>query len=128
MNQKTKKQLNHLDFEIQFYEGVLNKKPNFIQALFALGDSYTKRGFFEKGLAIDKRLTCLKPEEPIVWYNLACSYALLNDIDKSLEALNKSINLGYNDFDFMLRDPDLKNLQKDSRFVNLIASLKRKNE
>jgi tetratricopeptide (TPR) repeat protein len=123
---KNKKELISLDFEIQFYEGVLKQKPDFIQALIALGDAYTKRGLFEKGLFVDKRLSSLKPEDPVVWYNLACDYSLLNNTDSGIKALNKAVGLGYDDFDFMNRDPDLENLRRDSRFEKLIINFKKK--
>lgn len=126
MARQNKKQFAHLDFEIEFYEGVLKQKPNFLQALIALGDSYTKRGFFEKGLAIDKRLAALKPDDEVAWYNLACSYSLLKEIDRGLEALSKSISLGYNDFVFMNKDPDLNNLREDSRFKNLMMNFQKR--
>ena len=35
------------DFEIRFYESLLEKKPDFIEALAALGDLYTHKGFYE---------------------------------------------------------------------------------
>ena len=71
MNQNEKELKETLDFEIQFYEGVLEKNNDFTQALIVLGDLYTRKGLYEKGLMIDKRLAFLKPEDPIVFYNLA---------------------------------------------------------
>ncbi len=127
MKPKNKKQLPDLDFETKFYEGVLKQKPDFVQALAALGDTYTKRGLFKEGLDIDKRLINLKPNDPIAWYNLACSYSLLNDIDSGLEALKKAINFGYEDFYFLNKDPDLENLRRDARFQKLAANFNKKN-
>ncbi len=128
MKPNNKKELSKLDFEIKFFEGILKEKPNFIQALLALGDTYTKRGLFEQGLSIDKRLTGLRPDDPVVWYNLACSYSLMNDTESAFKAINKSLLLGYDDFDFIEKDPDLENLKKDARFKDLIKSCKVKNE
>ena len=50
------------EFEINFYENILKERPDFVEALMALGDLYTKAGFYEKGLSIDKRLTRLRPD------------------------------------------------------------------
>ena len=58
-----------LDFELSFYNGLLEKNPNFIEALIALGDLYTKAGLYHEGLAIDERLYVLKPEDPVVLYS-----------------------------------------------------------
>lgn len=128
MKPKNKKEQARLDFEIKFYEGILKQRPNFIQALSALADNYTKRGLFDQGLAVDKQLASLRPDEPVVWYNLSCSYSLLNNIEEGLYALEKAIRLGYADFYFMEKDADLENLRKDSRFKDLILNFKKKNE
>ena len=111
------------DFEIGFYEKIVRQSPNFVEALMALGDLYTKVGRYEDGLEIDKRLTRLCPENPFVLYNLACSYALLNENEKSFEAVKRAVSLGYDDIEFLCKDDDLKNLRLDERFQDYFASL-----
>jgi len=115
-----------LDFEISFYEQLLLKTPDFTNALIALGDAYTRRGRYKDGLLIDKRLVELKPEVPTVYYNLACSYSLLKMADPGLSALEKAIHLGYCDFAFMDKDPDLEFIRKDPRYKELISKLVQK--
>ena len=39
-----------LEFQMVFYEGVLRQRPDFVDVLIALGEIYTKKGFYEKGL------------------------------------------------------------------------------
>lgn len=112
---------DNLDFEIEFYERVLREAPDFKQALVALGDAYTRKGHYHKGLKIDKKLTKLKPSDPIVFYNLSCSYSLLEMKDLALGALNRAIDLGYDDFNYLKKDPDLNNLRDDIRFQELIS-------
>ena len=122
-NEQEHEEEEDLDFEIVFYEGVIAKNPDFVEALSALGDLYTRRGMFEKGLVIDERLMQLRPEDPIVLYNLACSYSLLNDLDKSLRAIKKAINCGYSDFSHLEHDADLVNLRNDSRFKRYLKRI-----
>ncbi|MGD9015646.1 MAG: tetratricopeptide repeat protein [Candidatus Omnitrophota bacterium] len=110
-----------LDFEISFYEQLLRKTPDFTNALVALGDAYTRRGRYREGLAIDKRLVKLRPDDPTAHYNLACSYALLRMADSSLTALKIAIDLGYRDFSFINKDPDLAFIRKDPRYKELIS-------
>lgn len=121
-----KEKIDEMDFEMQFYEGLLQKKPDFIAVLSALGDLYTQKGFFEKGLQIDERLSLLRPEDPMVLYNLACSYSLLNDKDRALRVIKKAINCGYDDFHYLEHDKDLKNLLNDSRFQRYFSRIKKK--
>ena len=104
------------DFQVAFYEGILEKSRNFVQALMALGDLYTKKGHYEKGLVIDQRLAELCPRDPLVFYNLACSFSLLERLDEAFAAMKRAVACGYNDFDYMLKDKDLARLLDDERF------------
>jgi tetratricopeptide (TPR) repeat protein len=103
-------------FEIVFYESLLKKTPNFIEALLCLGDLYTQQGFYEKGLRVDERLAELRPDDPTVFYNLACSYSLMNEVAAAEGAIKRSIELGYEDFEHMQKDPDLLNLLSSEEF------------
>ena len=113
-----------MDFEIKFYEGLLAKNQDFLQALMALGDLYTKRGLYEKGLEVDRRLAKMKPEDPYVLYNLACSYSLVNNIDRSFQVMKLAIDCGYDDFSYLEQDQDLESLRKDERFINFLSQRK----
>jgi tetratricopeptide (TPR) repeat protein len=114
------------DFEIQFYEALLKEKPDFLEALIALGDLYTQKGLHEKGLEIDQRLLQLRPEDPIILYNLACSYSLLNDIEKALSVIKLAIRCGYDDLNHLEQDNDLTNLRSDQRFRDFITGIRNK--
>jgi len=121
---KNEEKNDDLDFEIRFYEGILDKKGDFYQALSALGDLYTKKGELQKGLDIDRRLSKLRSDDPIVFYNLSCSYSLLEMIDDAFEAMKEAISLGYRDFSFLKSDPDLQNLLNDERFIKYLSQLR----
>ncbi|MFH1996122.1 MAG: hypothetical protein ABIJ27_03880 [Candidatus Omnitrophota bacterium] len=113
-----------LDFEISLYEDILKEKPAHIDALIAVGNAYTRKGRFEDGLAIDLTLSRLRSNDPYVHYNLACSYSLLKNADKSFETLKKAIQLGYCDFDYMEEDADLAFVRDDPRYRELIAAIR----
>ena len=114
-----------LDFEISFYEGLLKDNPNFISVLHALSDVYTKKGLFEKGLITDRKLAQLRPDDPLVFYNLACDYSLLNKIENSFSCLKQALDLGYDDFDYLEKDPDLVNLRQDPCYKKLFLKIKK---
>lgn len=111
-----------LEFEIHFYEKLLRAYPDFVDVLVPLGDAYTRRGLYDKGLQIDVRLTQLRPEDALAWYNLACSYSLLNRIDEACEALRQAAALGYRDVDYVQKDPDLLNLRRSPKYRQLLES------
>ncbi|MCM8761385.1 MAG: hypothetical protein NC933_04560 [Candidatus Omnitrophica bacterium] len=115
-----------LDFERSVYEDVLKVRPDLIEALVALGDAYTKKGMYRKGLEVDLRLVKLKPKEAVFHYNLACDYSLLKKSDECLESLEKAIKLGYRAFGYMEKDPDLEFIRKDARYAALVAKYRKK--
>ncbi len=126
MKKKVKRLNKKKDFEIRFYEELVKDNPGFIQAWMCLGDAYTKKGFFEEGLKVDLHLSKVKPKDPIVYYNLACSYSLLGNIPQALRALKKAIVLGYNDFSYLKKDKDLENLRKDRRFWEFMDKINKR--
>jgi tetratricopeptide (TPR) repeat protein len=121
----TKNTKPDLEFEIHFLEGVLRRIPDYIEALQILGDAYTKTGQWEKGLKVDRRLARLCPDNALVFYNLACSYSLLKNLDAAFTCLRKAIRLGYDDARWLARDPDLKNLRQDPRYESISKKLKK---
>lgn len=122
---KNKKREDTLEFEIAFYEKLIKDKPDFIDVLVALGDAYTRKGLYEKGLQVDRRLSELLPRESTAWYNLACSLSLLNQVEEALVCLEKAIRLGYREFECMLKDSDLINIKKDKRFHDMLEKFTR---
>jgi tetratricopeptide (TPR) repeat protein len=114
-----------LDTRIEFMEGLVRRDPNYVDALQLLGDHYTQRGRFNEGLKVDERLARLEPENPLVFYNLACSYSLTEEFDRAVLALEKALSLGYRDFAWLAKDPDLKKLRQQSAFDDIKAKIRR---
>ena len=114
-------------WEIEFYEDILKRNPDYVEVLAVLGSLYTGNRMYRKGLHVDQRLAQLKQDDPIVQYNLACSYSLLNQADKALEVLKKAIELGYGDVDHMTQDTDLDNLRSDPRYVEIVDRIRCRN-
>lgn len=113
-------------FTIWFLEGILEKNPDYIDCLLYLGNTYTVNGMYEKGLIVDQKLSRLKPNDPVVHYNLACSYALVKSIDAAFDALEKAISLGYKDIYHLERDKDLLPLREDARYKKLVEKIKKR--
>jgi len=108
----TRKEIRELDVKITFMEGLVRRDPRYVEAFQILGDHYTQRGRYDNSLEVDKKLSRLEPRNPLVFYNLACSYSLNRDFDAATTALGKALSLGYRDFKWLARDPDLRQLRK----------------
>jgi tetratricopeptide (TPR) repeat protein len=115
----TRKETRDLDVKIEFMEGIVRRDPHYIEALQLLGDHYTQRGRFQHGLKVDEQLSRLEPRNPLVFYNLACSYSLTGEVDLAVSALDKALALGYRDFKWLAKDPDLRTLRKHPRYRDI---------
>lgn len=106
--------------ELEFLQAVARRLPEDTGVMRALGDLYTRTGAYADGLRVDERLSRLCAEDPVVWYNLACSLALSDRADDAFDALSRAVELGYNDYDAMKKDPDLAALHGDARFESIL--------
>jgi tetratricopeptide (TPR) repeat protein len=116
-----------LDVKIQFMEGLVRRDPEYIEALQLLGDHYTQRGRYDQGLKVDEQLSRLEPHNPLVFYNLACSYSLIGEVNLAAKSLEKALSLGYRDFKWLAKDPDLRTLRKHPLFRSIQAKIRKMN-
>lgn len=121
----TRQKTRELDLQIKFMEGLVRRDPEYVDALQLLGDHYTQRGRYAQSLEVDERLSRLQPDDPFVYYNLACSYSLNRQFDLAVQALEKALNLGYRDLNWIAKDPDLRQLRKHALFRRIADKLRR---
>lgn len=107
--------------ELGFLESIRRRLPAHQRTLEALGHLYTRSGRYQDGLGVDEALIRLRPDDPVAWYNLACSQALTGKSDQALQALERCMELGYTDLAWIRKDEDLAALHADPRFIALLA-------
>ena len=61
----------------------------------------------------------LRPNEPLILYNAACTFSKMNQRSEALDALSKAWRVGYRDSEWVWRDPDLANLHDEPEFERL---------
>jgi tetratricopeptide (TPR) repeat protein len=121
----TRSEQRDLDTRIGFMEGLVRRDPEYVDALQILGDHYTQRGRYTEGLQVDEHLSRLDPENALVFYNLACSYSLTGQFDRATLALEKALGLGYRDFAWLAKDPDLKEFRHQPAYDEIKAKIRR---
>jgi serine/threonine protein kinase/tetratricopeptide (TPR) repeat protein len=74
------------------------------------------------GAAMQVRIAvAMRPTDPLILYNAACTYGLLGMKTEALDAFRRSVDAGYSNIDWCLRDPDLKILYDDPEFKKLVG-------
>jgi tetratricopeptide (TPR) repeat protein len=121
----TRSEQRDLDVKIEFIEGLVRREPDYVDALQLLGDHYTQRGRYVEGLQVDERLARLRPDDALVFYNLACSYSLTDQFNRATLALERAFSLGYRDFNWIARDPDLQKLRQQPVYHNIEDKIRR---
>lgn len=111
---------SQIDFEIEFFAAILGRSAGYVDILRVHGNNLTLKGRHAEGLQVDKKLVQLRPNDPNVHYNLACSYAVMKQPDLALKTLRQAIELGYRDFRYMREDRDLATIRHDPRFKQLL--------
>jgi tetratricopeptide (TPR) repeat protein len=121
----TRKEARELDVQISFLEGLVRRDPDCIETLQMLGDHYAQRGQPDHSLKVDQQLARLQPRNPLVFYNLACGLSLNGEVDRAVEALEKALALGYRDFKWLAKDPDLHQLRQHPFYRHIESKIRK---
>ena len=116
-------ELAGIRFQIGIFEEALEVDPGDTDALRYLAHAYTIVDRQDDGLAADRRLVELLPNDSRVRYNLACSCALTGRSDEALAALEEACSLGFADLTLLLKDNDLDSIRHDPRYIEIERAL-----
>jgi tetratricopeptide (TPR) repeat protein len=109
-----------LDFDIAFYDRILERDPAYVDVLRCQGELLSRKGLHERALVIDRRLAELLPDDFVVRYNLACSLAVGGHSREAIVALREALEQGYDDFEYLENDGDLDSLREDPAYRALL--------
>jgi cytochrome c-type biogenesis protein CcmH/NrfG len=121
----TPKEARELGVKISFLEGLVRRDPECVETLQMLGDYYAQRGNHNHSLKVDQQLAQLQPSNPLVFYNLACGHSLNGEVARAAEALAKALALGYRDFKWLAKDPDLRRLRQDPLYCTIESKIRK---
>ncbi len=77
----------------------------------------------QRGLKLAERALAADPDEPLVLYNVACTYALTGEAEKAIDCIERAITLGGTWRKWIENDPDLNSLRSHPRFCALLERL-----
>lgn len=102
----------------------LELHPGDSRALYFGANALSQLNERTRSMEWAERALVLEGEEPQVLYNVACVYALLGEVDKAVDCLEKSITHGWGQREWMEHDPDLAALRDHPRFHDLMQAPK----
>ncbi len=107
------------------YQAIVNADPQNGEAWHRLGVALGGQMKFEAAATAYRKSIEIQSYPPSM-YNLACTYARLQNRDAAFEWLEKSLTASVAFFDFVLTDPDLETLRTDARFKQIIALIEKR--
>ena len=113
-----------MELQVGFLQGLLKRDSGYIEALEELADLQMQLGRVEEVVGLDERLKALRPSDPEVRYNLACSLTLSRKFEQAAAELSLALELGFNDVHSLQSDPDLADLRAHPAFRPIRARLR----
>jgi non-specific serine/threonine protein kinase len=98
------------------------KVPEDARARSLLASYYAEAKRPEDAAREMKFAITLRPTDPTMLYNCACTYAKLGMKADAMDSLRKAWDLGFRDSAWVRRDPDLTSLHGEPEFDRLFAS------
>ena len=77
----------------------------------------------ERSVFFAQRAIAADPDDPMLLYNVACTYAQLNRTDEALSALEQAVDRGYGDRAWMEHDSDLESLRDTPRYKAVVQAM-----
>jgi tetratricopeptide (TPR) repeat protein len=99
------------------YDVIIKAHPENNRAWYRFAYSLQATGKYNEAVEAYQKIAA--NNNPTVLYNLACSYARLNNKDKAFEWLTKAINAGFIQTAQLNTDTDLASLREDARFKDV---------
>ena len=93
-----------------------------------LGFAYLKDGDFSNARACLEKSQALKSDNSWVFRNWACFFALQNELEKSVENLQKAAALGYDDPDWVKKEKSLDMIRGHSAFPAILNEIEQNKE
>jgi tetratricopeptide (TPR) repeat protein len=106
---------------IASYRQALSLKPDKYEAWINQGISLAKLQRYQEAVAIYDHAIALNPKKDIAYYNKACAYALQNNIDLTLENLQKAVKIApIKNQKQAKTDIDFAKVRENQRFQKLL--------
>ncbi|WP_263367068.1 protein kinase domain-containing protein [Edaphobacter bradus] len=107
---------------LQVLERYVELHPDDARAVSMGARCFYGIGDHARSLEWAERALSMAPEEPLILYTVACSYACLKQADKALDCLEKAFRHGFGHREWIHRDPGLSFVREHPRFLALMQA------
>ncbi|CAN5126401.1 hypothetical protein BH11PSE14_BH11PSE14_01090 [soil metagenome] len=101
----------------------LEQHPDDARACIMGASAAANVGDEERSAYYAARAMAVDPEDPMVLYNVACAFGILDRKKECIDALEKAVNQGWGDKDWVEHDSDLDSVREEPRFKALLEAM-----
>ncbi len=105
---------------IRVLEQQIDTVPEDVRAHILLACKYAEVGRRNEAAQQLEMAVAMRPNDPSVLYNAACTYGLLSLKTESLEVLKRAVEAGFTDMEWISRDTDLACLRDEPEFKRIL--------
>ncbi len=111
---------NTLQTVVQIVSKYLAQHPEDTYRRMAYAVTLAKLNKLEEAKSEGEKALELSPNDAIMMYYGACLYARLGDKQRAVELITDSVNNGYENFEWIKRDPDFNSIRNEPGYKKLI--------
>ena len=108
---------------IEMAEQHLQAHPDDVRAMYMAANGMAALGQNERARQFAGRAQALRPDDPMLLYNVGCIFSMLGDLTPALDALEKAAAGGLRQRGWYEHDNNLDPLREQPRFKKLLKSL-----
>jgi len=101
---------------------VQQSRPRDPLILQKLAVRYRSIGDLDSSMSCLQKLLEIQPNNPDVYYNIACIYSLQNNINDSMRYLEQSVSKGFKNWTLAQNDVDLENVRQTPGFKKIMKN------
>jgi serine/threonine protein kinase/tetratricopeptide (TPR) repeat protein len=105
---------------MEVFPRYLSQHPDDSRAHIFYATKLAEDGKTEEAKKEGERALELSPNDTLMLYNVACLHSRLGEKDKSIEFLTRAFEIGYTNYDWLKRDPDLDSIRNEPAYIELM--------
>jgi Flp pilus assembly protein TadD len=112
------------DNAIKEFSRAIEISPTYAAAYANRGVAYMQQKKLNKALDDLTKATELDPKDKMAYYNLTALYAVGGQSDRAFDALDRALALGFDQYDALRTDPDLRSIRNHPDFRKVLEKHK----
>jgi serine/threonine protein kinase/Flp pilus assembly protein TadD len=109
--------------QIRLVDEHLELNPDDPRACILGAGAHARLGDAERSAFFAGRAMAADPDDPMLLYNVACTYACLGRAEDALNALEQSVDRGFGDKGWMEHDSDLDSVRQSPRYSAILQRM-----